>query len=366
MERCLYGSLFDFLYNSLKRDKNDTSRSWFSSSYFSTVSKYSSKASSSAASHYGSQRCSLNSSHSTRESEVEMSPGRPRRPGSVKSPISATSPAVPTAAQADGWDDRNSVTTSPDQSQRKNSFPIFNTFFDRRVQSITRTQGSDQMRNREAIHDRPSADEYSDLMDYEMMRDAARGLAFIHAKGYMHCDIKSLNYLVSENLRVKIADVGEARPIDRNHTSASKKGSRPVPALNWCPPELLTPGAPEEYSTASDVFGLAMVFSEILIREPPLDGLTYGCTYPKWHSMLAVQNIRPKLPNNTIPEVREIIEAAWSTEPKLRPTAEEIALRLGQMIDRRRPPSADHAEGYAINFSVDRSGSGAACPKDFI
>jgi serine/threonine protein kinase len=31
-----------------------------------------------------------------------------------------------------------------------------------------------------------------------MMRDAIAGIAFLHEKGYMHCDIKSLNFLVAE------------------------------------------------------------------------------------------------------------------------------------------------------------------------
>lgn len=32
----------------------------------------------------------------------------------------------------------------------------------------------------------------------EMMRNAASALAFMHSKGFMHCDIKSLNYLVTD------------------------------------------------------------------------------------------------------------------------------------------------------------------------
>lgn len=31
-----------------------------------------------------------------------------------------------------------------------------------------------------------------------MMRDATAGIAFLHAQGYMHCDLKSLNFLVAE------------------------------------------------------------------------------------------------------------------------------------------------------------------------
>lgn len=31
-----------------------------------------------------------------------------------------------------------------------------------------------------------------------MMRDCTRGVAFLHSKGLMHCDIKSLNFLVNK------------------------------------------------------------------------------------------------------------------------------------------------------------------------
>lgn len=32
----------------------------------------------------------------------------------------------------------------------------------------------------------------------QMMQDAASAIAFLHSKGIMHCDIKSLNFLVDE------------------------------------------------------------------------------------------------------------------------------------------------------------------------
>lgn len=46
-----------------------------------------------------------------------------------------------------------------------------------------------------------------------MMRDCCAGLAHLHSKGIMHCDIKSLNFLVTSSLKVKLADLGEARII---------------------------------------------------------------------------------------------------------------------------------------------------------
>ena len=46
----------------------------------------------------------------------------------------------------------------------------------------------------------------------KMVRDCCAGVAFLHSKGLMHCDIKSLNFLVTNGFIVKLADLGEARP----------------------------------------------------------------------------------------------------------------------------------------------------------
>jgi serine/threonine protein kinase len=46
-----------------------------------------------------------------------------------------------------------------------------------------------------------------------LARDCAAGVAHLHASGIMHNDIKSLNFLVDRNLRVKLADLGESRKI---------------------------------------------------------------------------------------------------------------------------------------------------------
>lgn len=46
----------------------------------------------------------------------------------------------------------------------------------------------------------------------QMIRDCCAGVAYLHSKGLMHCDIKSLNFLVTKDFVVKLADLGEARP----------------------------------------------------------------------------------------------------------------------------------------------------------
>ena len=42
----------------------------------------------------------------------------------------------------------------------------------------------------------------------------------------------------NQDLRIKLADLGEARPIDSALWTEAQHQRPPVPALNWCPPEV--------------------------------------------------------------------------------------------------------------------------------
>lgn len=185
---------------------------------------------------------------------------------------------------------------------------------------------------------------HAHTVKYDMMLDAASGLAFMHSKGYMHCDIKSLNYLVTTDLRLKLSDLGEARRITADvgvggATSAASaepvETSRrcPCPAVNWCPPECLLPDRTyNTYTPASDVFSLSMVLSEIMLHALPLEGALPQIGYFEWHQLIVDKNLRPFLPVDCPIPLQQILEAGWNTAPKLRPEAYEIVQCLKQVI----------------------------------
>lgn len=165
----------------------------------------------------------------------------------------------------------------------------------------------------------------------ELMSDVVRGIAFLHSKGYMHCDIKSLNFLVTENFTVKIADLGEARKITADFDQQFDES--PIPAFSWCPPEVLDLNAASSaYTPASDIFGISMVLSEIICNELPLDKIirTKKISYEELLRMLSIEKRRPMLPDSLPTVITDIVVRAWDTEPAFRPTASEILNVLEQ------------------------------------
>lgn len=175
-------------------------------------------------------------------------------------------------------------------------------------------QSEEELRQSDAKSHRMTESDYSDIQ-FEMLLDAARGVAYMHSRGYMHCDIKSPNFLVTEQFRLKLSDLGESRSVD----GPFKSSRPPRPAINWCPPEVLEPGAlAESYTPASDVFSLAMVMSEILLKQLPLESIASKWDFDLWRRSIVQDNIRPILPARVPTTIADAIGKAWQSDPTLR------------------------------------------------
>lgn len=167
MEHCAHGSLFEFLYEHNRHvQRRGTLKSFFTTTGISSVSRNNSKTS-----------CSTKSEVTEEQDHARM---------------------LEMGHRASTSSERDSVasvgaTGSPEEQSR--SGHSFDWIFKSRK---TKPVGNNEILNRSAVLHRPSREEFSDMQNYEMMLDAAKGLAYIHSKGYMHCDVKSLNFLVTE------------------------------------------------------------------------------------------------------------------------------------------------------------------------
>lgn len=159
--------------------------------------------------------------------------------------------------------------------------------------------------------------------------DVARGLEYLHGKGMIHRDLKSLNILLDENYRAKICDFGMARI----KSEGPKTGL--IGTAHWMAPEVLL-SAPD-YDQKVDVYSYGIFLWELLTGDMPYKDMkqsqiTVGVT---------MENMRPPLPENGPSRIIELIQSCWHNSPSERPTMSRVVAMLA--LPKYHFPGTDEA-----------------------
>eukprot|EP00527_Entomoneis_sp_CCMP2396_P009622 CAMPEP_0198136650 /NCGR_PEP_ID=MMETSP1443-20131203/279_1 /TAXON_ID=186043 /ORGANISM="Entomoneis sp., Strain CCMP2396" /LENGTH=298 /DNA_ID=CAMNT_0043797907 /DNA_START=101 /DNA_END=997 /DNA_ORIENTATION=- len=93
-----------------------------------------------------------------------------------------------------------------------------------------------------------------------------RGLAFCHARGVMHRDLKPQNLLVTRDGRLKLADFGLARAF----CPPVRPLTHEVVTLWYRPPEILL--GSQTYAPPVDVWAIGAIFVEMVTKRPLFPG----------------------------------------------------------------------------------------------
>lgn len=96
-------------------------------------------------------------------------------------------------------------------------------------------------------------------------RQIAEGLREMHRAGWLHCDIKPANVVVSETGHATLIDLGFARRLD----SHDDRNDVLTASLAYAPPETFTPTV--AIGPASDVYSLGIMLFEMLAGFLPFD-----------------------------------------------------------------------------------------------
>ncbi|KAF9643888.1 kinase-like protein, partial [Thelephora ganbajun] len=175
----------------------------------------------------------------------------------------------------------------------------------------------------------------------ELLREATRGLIYIHDKGVVHGDLKGNNVMIDKDGHACLAEFSLITLISDQSTFVSsciESG-----ALPWMSPELLDPerfGLKKRRPTReSDCYALGMVIYEILSGQVPF--ATYG-PFGTLTKILRGEN--PKRPRGEgeklfTDDIWEVVELCWKREPGDRASAKDVLQRLGGILSPSRPSS---------------------------
>lgn len=151
------------------------------------------------------------------------------------------------------------------------------------------------------------------------MMHISDALAYLHACGIMHRDVKSENVLIRVDDAVgdqhKLSDFGLAKSVDRGNEATAETGS-----YRFMAPEVIRH---EPYDERCDVYSLGMLFFEMLTLTIPFSAFT------PVQAALAVANesLRPPLP--PLPAaMRSLVQSCWQQDRRRRPDMTSVRAQL--------------------------------------
>eukprot|EP01094_Clydonella_sp_ATCC50884_P014254 TRINITY_DN2463_c0_g1_i1.p1 TRINITY_DN2463_c0_g1~~TRINITY_DN2463_c0_g1_i1.p1 ORF type:complete len:339 (+),score=80.63 TRINITY_DN2463_c0_g1_i1:1092-2108(+) len=159
---------------------------------------------------------------------------------------------------------------------------------------------------------------------------AAQGMAYLHANGMIHRDLKSPNILL-DNWVAKVADFGSGRRAVESATMTVAG----VGTIRWTAPEILR--REQAYSFAVDVYSFGIVAWEVLTEEMPFDDIEWASEV----DMAVRDGVRPLLPvasdaagpsvegsAQAMLQLCPLIAQCWTDDPRERPSFPVILSEL--------------------------------------
>ncbi|MFZ5829655.1 MAG: serine/threonine protein kinase [Planctomycetota bacterium] len=189
----------------------------------------------------------------------------------------------------------------------------------------------------------------------EIIRQGAESLAYFNHQGWVHCDVKPDNLLVSKDAVVKLIDFSLARRSCpawlRKYMPRSKKvrGTR-----SYMSPEQIRG---EAVDTSTDVYGFACTAFELIAGRPPFTGTSSNDLLNKH-----LKSSPPALEaadNNVSPEFSRLIRRSMAKDPAIRPRSMEEFYRELQGIQVFKVTPAPPEKPYTADSDPGRTANAA-------
>lgn len=178
----------------------------------------------------------------------------------------------------------------------------------------------------ESIIDKQSEILWSPETRFNLMKQMAQGLAYVHEAGFFHLDIKPANFLIYNGYKIKLTDFGFSLPAPEGFIQLHSTRGTP----GFMAPEMISQ---DILSEKTDVFSLSVtfaimlhwcndIFDELAQSDPDFDDdLLLDAIHTN-----TLNGQRPDLPPaNLWPEfITAEIKQGWDHYPDKRPKAAEI------------------------------------------
>ncbi len=167
-------------------------------------------------------------------------------------------------------------------------------------------------------------EEFSWTMRNKIAMDMLIGLSYLHQKHIIHRDLKSLNVLLDDQYKAKLADFGLAKVRSEISSRHSAQSGGAKGTTQWMAPELFE--LDPDYTPKTDVFSFGIVLWELAAHEYP-----YKKANPNVVPMLVMQGRRETFPLDTPEGYAQLAQQCWDGTPDKRPTVNEAIHLLKSM-----------------------------------
>jgi serine/threonine-protein kinase len=175
----------------------------------------------------------------------------------------------------------------------------------------------------------------------KIFKQAATGLAYMHASGWVHCDVKPDNMLVNAAGDLKWIDFAISRRIPKGMSKLFYRQAKAQGTPSYMSPEQIRRQA---LDGRADVYGLGATFYELLTARPPFRGNTIPDLLNK---QLTEKPITPQAHNKDVTdEFSALVLKMLSKKREERPaTCHDVLIAMRKMKVLKTDPDLEDEGG---------------------